>query len=54
MGSSSPNGEELTTKKSAEPITKSIKEFNQKLKEDERVLVSILPVADGLTLALKL
>jgi len=34
--------------------TIAIREFNQKLHQDKRVKISMLPVADGLTLALKL
>lgn len=33
--------------------TQAIREFNQKLHEDERVTLSMVPIADGLTLALK-
>jgi predicted O-methyltransferase YrrM len=33
--------------------TLSIREFNQKLLYDERVTISLVPIADGLTLALK-
>jgi predicted O-methyltransferase YrrM len=33
--------------------TKSIRAFNEKLHQDQRVFISILPIADGLTLALK-
>jgi predicted O-methyltransferase YrrM len=33
--------------------TNKIREFNQKLHEDERVTISLVPIADGLTLALK-
>lgn len=33
--------------------TIAIREFNQKLYRDERVLISLLPIGDGLTLALK-
>jgi len=33
--------------------TVAIREFNQKLHRDERVLISLLPIGDGLTLALK-
>ncbi len=34
--------------------TVAIRELNQRLAEDRRVLVSLLPIADGVTLALKL
>jgi predicted O-methyltransferase YrrM len=35
-------------------ITTTIREFNAALYQDNRVMVSILPIADGLTLAIKL
>lgn len=34
-------------------ITETIRAFNQKLVKDDRVVLSLLPIADGLTLALK-
>jgi predicted O-methyltransferase YrrM len=34
--------------------TKKIREFNQKLHQDRRIMLSLVPIADGLTLALKL
>ena len=34
--------------------TIAIREFNQKLHQDPRVLISLVPIADGLTLAMKL
>ena len=33
--------------------TKAIQDFNQKLHQDKRVTISMLPIADGLTLAMK-
>ncbi|MBZ8179948.1 class I SAM-dependent methyltransferase [Oscillatoria salina] len=33
--------------------TQNIRDFNQKLLQDERVVISLVPIADGLTLALK-
>lgn len=36
-----------------DPETLALKELNERLREDDRVLLSILPIADGLTLALK-
>ncbi len=34
-------------------ITQTIRAFNQKLAKDDRVVLTLLPIADGLTLALK-
>ncbi len=34
-------------------ITQTIRAFNQKLAQDDRVVLSLLPIADGLTLAFK-
>ena len=36
-----------------DPATRSIRSFNQKLFADERVSISMLPIGDGLTLAIK-
>ena len=36
-----------------DPATRSIRLFNQKLFADERVSISMLPIGDGLTLAIK-
>jgi len=36
-----------------EPETLALKELNERLREDDRILLSMLPVSDGLTLALK-
>jgi caffeoyl-CoA O-methyltransferase len=36
-----------------QPDTRALRAFNDHLRDDERVAVSLLPVADGLTLALK-
>jgi caffeoyl-CoA O-methyltransferase len=36
-----------------ENSTEAIRAFNKKLHDDERVTLSIVPIADGLTLALK-
>ena len=38
----------------AEPATRAIREFNSKLLEDERVVISMIPIGDGLTLAQKI
>lgn len=37
----------------SDKIVNTIRAFNTKLAQDERVLITILPIADGLTLALK-
>lgn len=36
-----------------DPRTQSIREFNQKLSQDERISLSLVPISDGITLALK-
>lgn len=36
-----------------DPETKAIREFNARLKDDQRVELSLVPIADGLTLAMK-
>jgi predicted O-methyltransferase YrrM len=36
-----------------EPETLALKELNERLRRDDRVLLSMLPIADGLTLALR-
>jgi predicted O-methyltransferase YrrM len=36
-----------------ENLTQVIREFNQKIAQDNRVFLSLVPIADGLTLALK-
>ncbi|MBA3246584.1 MAG: class I SAM-dependent methyltransferase [Pyrinomonadaceae bacterium] len=36
-----------------EPDTVSLRAFNRKLHQDDRVVLSLVPIADGLTLALK-
>lgn len=36
-----------------DPDTKAIREFNARIKDDERIALSLVPIADGLTLALK-
>ena len=47
-------GGQVIDKKSKSPDTQAIRQFNDRLKSDTRVHVSMLPVGDGLTLALKL
>ena len=37
-----------------ETDTVALREFNNKLHHDQRIALSLLPIADGLTLALKL
>tara|TARA_B100000929_G_scaffold1822_1_gene1500 strand:- start:963 stop:1625 length:663 start_codon:yes stop_codon:yes gene_type:complete len=37
-----------------EPATRAIREFNSKLFEDDRVVISMIPIGDGLTLAQKI
>ncbi|MGI0494385.1 class I SAM-dependent methyltransferase [Alkalinema pantanalense CENA528] len=39
--------------KSTDKIVQTIRSFNQRVAQDDRVQVSILPIGDGLTLALK-
>ncbi|MDC0881703.1 class I SAM-dependent methyltransferase [Candidatus Marinimicrobia bacterium] len=36
-----------------EPATRAIRIFNEKLKDDNRVFISMVPIGDGLTLAFK-
>jgi len=36
-----------------EPDTRSIRQFNQKVKQDDRVIKSLVPIGDGLTLVYK-
>jgi predicted O-methyltransferase YrrM len=36
-----------------DPSTISIRDFNSKLHQDQRIILSLVPIADGLTLALK-
>jgi predicted O-methyltransferase YrrM len=35
------------------PETQAIRDFNEKLRKDRRIVLSVVPIADGLTLALK-
>lgn len=46
-------GGRVADAKFQEESTKAIRAFNQKLHQDERVTLSLVPIADGLTLALK-
>ncbi len=36
-----------------ESRTQALRQFNQRLYQDDRVVLSLVPIADGLTLALK-
>jgi predicted O-methyltransferase YrrM len=47
-------GGQVIDKKSQSDDTKAIRQFNDRLRTDPRVHLSLLPVGDGLTLALKL
>jgi predicted O-methyltransferase YrrM len=33
--------------------TQALRQFNQRLYQDDRIVLSLVPIADGLTLALK-
>ena len=46
-------GGKVLDKNDNDPATRSIRAFNQKLFADERVSISMLPIGDGLTLAIK-
>ena len=46
-------GGKVLDKQDNEPATSAIRTFNKKLQEDDRVLISMVPIGDGLTLALK-
>ena len=37
----------------SEPATRAIRSFNEKLYQDDRVFISMVPIGDGLTLAYK-
>ena len=37
----------------SEPATRAIRSFNEKLYQDDRVSISMVPIGDGLTLAYK-
>ncbi len=43
----------VADKQDQDKITNTIREFNAALYQDDRVMLSILPIADGLTLAVK-
>jgi predicted O-methyltransferase YrrM len=45
---------QVADSKDTDKRTIAIREFNQKLHQDRRVNISLLPIADGLTLAMKL
>lgn len=44
---------EVANPNNVESITKNIRAFNKKLASDDRIMISVLPLADGLTLARK-
>lgn len=46
-------GGRVADSKDQDKITKTIRAFNQKLSQDDRIWLSLVPIADGLTLALK-
>ena len=46
-------GGKVLDKQDNEPATRAIRKFNEKLKNDDRVLISMVPIGDGLTLAFK-
>lgn len=46
-------GGQVTNSAVQDSSTQAIRKFNQTLHQDERVTLSLLPIADGLTLALK-
>ena len=46
-------GGKVLDKQDNEPATRAIRKFNEKLKDDDRVLISMVPIGDGLTLAFK-
>lgn len=37
----------------ADSRTEILRQFNQRLYQDDRIVLSLVPIADGLTLALK-
>ncbi|MDI9640147.1 class I SAM-dependent methyltransferase [Geitlerinema splendidum] len=43
----------VTDLQDTDPRTQSIREFNQKLSQDPRITLSLVPLSDGITLALK-
>jgi caffeoyl-CoA O-methyltransferase len=47
-------GGQVIDKKSKSADTLAIRQFNDRLKSDSRVYLSLLPIGDGVTLALKL
>jgi caffeoyl-CoA O-methyltransferase len=46
-------GGEVINPDNSSPSTLAIREFNQKIHQDDRVALSMIPVSDGLTLAMK-
>jgi predicted O-methyltransferase YrrM len=47
-------GGQVVDKKVKSDDTQAIRQFNDRLRDDLRIHLSLLPIGDGLTLALKL
>jgi CheY-like chemotaxis protein len=48
------DGWEATRQLKADPTTRAIRDFNKRLFKDTRVRISLVPIGDGMTLALKI